>query len=45
MKVKAAVFHEPGVPFAIETLDLAAPGRARCWCAWRRPASATATGT
>ena len=26
MKVKAAVFYEPGVPFAIETLDLAAPG-------------------
>lgn len=26
MKVKAAVFHEPGVPFAIEMLDLAAPG-------------------
>ncbi|MBK7216215.1 MAG: Zn-dependent alcohol dehydrogenase [Candidatus Promineofilum sp.] len=26
MKVKAAVFYEPGVPLAIETLDLAAPG-------------------
>ncbi|MBP8947702.1 MAG: Zn-dependent alcohol dehydrogenase [Candidatus Promineofilum sp.] len=26
MKIKAAVFYEPGVPFAVETLDLAAPG-------------------
>ena len=26
MKVKAAVFREPGTPFAIETLDLAPPG-------------------
>ena len=25
MKVKAAVFYEPGVPFAVETLDLAPP--------------------
>lgn len=26
MKVKAAVFYEPGVPFAVETLELAPPG-------------------
>ena len=25
MKIKAAVFYEPGVPFAVETLDLAPP--------------------
>ena len=26
MKIQAAVFYEPGVPFAVETLDLAPPG-------------------
>jgi S-(hydroxymethyl)glutathione dehydrogenase / alcohol dehydrogenase len=26
VKIKAAVFYEPGVPFKVETLDLAAPG-------------------
>jgi Zn-dependent alcohol dehydrogenase len=26
MKIQAAVFREPGVPFAVETLDLAPPG-------------------
>jgi Zn-dependent alcohol dehydrogenase len=25
MKIQAAVFYEPGVPFAVETLDLAPP--------------------
>ncbi len=26
MRIQAAVFYEPGVPFAVETLDLAPPG-------------------